>query len=95
MSFLFQISVALFLAVAAFVAAAPQQQPNQPVIPILKYDNEGANFDGSYKWRYIYFWDFEVWCWILVLNEEEYNSPRVMNNLVPSYYHQRHKNDFI
>lgn len=45
-----QISIALVLAVVALASAAPQQ-PNQPPIPILKYENDGVNFDGSYKWR--------------------------------------------
>jgi len=31
---------------------AQPQGPTQPPIPILKYENTGANFDGSYKWSY-------------------------------------------
>ncbi|KAK6621127.1 hypothetical protein RUM43_011433 [Polyplax serrata] len=46
------ISIALVFAVVALAAAAPQQPAAQPPIPILKYENEGVNFDGSYKWSY-------------------------------------------
>ncbi|KAL0266838.1 UNVERIFIED_CONTAM: hypothetical protein PYX00_009275 [Menopon gallinae] len=41
-----------FLAIVAVAIAAPQQQPAQPPIPILKYENEGVQVDGSYKWSY-------------------------------------------
>jgi hypothetical protein len=36
------------LSVAAW--ARPQEQTP---IPILKYENEGVNYDGSYKWRLV------------------------------------------
>ncbi|CAH0558121.1 unnamed protein product [Brassicogethes aeneus] len=39
---------------AAFVAlsyARPQTQTSEP-IPIVKYENEGVNADGSYQWSY-------------------------------------------
>ncbi|KAK6621128.1 hypothetical protein RUM43_011434 [Polyplax serrata] len=45
---LFQI--AIFLAIFALAVARPQQQ-DEP-IPILKFENPGVNFDGSYKWSY-------------------------------------------
>ncbi|KAL0266841.1 UNVERIFIED_CONTAM: hypothetical protein PYX00_009279 [Menopon gallinae] len=42
----------LVLLGVAMVLAAPQQQSNQPPIPILRFENDGVNFDGSYKWSY-------------------------------------------
>ncbi|KAK6642032.1 hypothetical protein RUM44_013755 [Polyplax serrata] len=42
--------IAIFLAIFALTAARPQQQ-DEP-IPILKFENPGVNFDGSYKWSY-------------------------------------------
>ncbi|KAE8744062.1 hypothetical protein FOCC_FOCC009346 [Frankliniella occidentalis] len=31
-------------------AAQPSAQPSTSPIPIIKYENEGVNPDGSYKW---------------------------------------------
>ncbi|XP_026276585.1 endocuticle structural glycoprotein SgAbd-8-like [Frankliniella occidentalis] len=33
-------------------AAQPSAQPSTSPIPIIKYENEGVNPDGSYKWSY-------------------------------------------
>ncbi|CAH1369009.1 unnamed protein product [Tenebrio molitor] len=41
----------VILALCALLAAVCAQQPNEPV-PIVKYDNEGVNADGSYQWSY-------------------------------------------
>lgn len=40
-------------AVCAQQSAQPAQpaQPSTSPIPIIKYENEGVNPDGSYKWR--------------------------------------------
>ncbi|XP_067000857.2 endocuticle structural glycoprotein ABD-4 [Anabrus simplex] len=50
------IAAFVLLSVAALVSAKPQvggqAGPTQPPIPIIKYENEGVNFDGSYKWSY-------------------------------------------
>ncbi|GLG94008.1 Endocuticle structural glycoprotein SgAbd-2 [Gryllus bimaculatus] len=44
--------VAVLLLVAA-AAARPQGAASGPTpIPILRYDNPGVNFDGSYQWAY-------------------------------------------
>ncbi|XP_063220023.1 endocuticle structural glycoprotein SgAbd-8-like [Bacillus rossius redtenbacheri] len=47
---MFQIACILALGVAA-CWARPQLANTSP-IPIISYENEGVNFDGSYKWRY-------------------------------------------
>lgn len=43
----------VFLAALAIAAAAPQQGPSTEPIPILRQEQE-VNFDGTYKWRYVY-----------------------------------------
>ncbi|XP_059059977.1 endocuticle structural glycoprotein ABD-4-like [Achroia grisella] len=45
--------ISLFLAALIGLAAAAtqQQQPNDP-IPIVRFEAEGPNVDGSYKWLY-------------------------------------------
>ncbi|CAH0558120.1 unnamed protein product [Brassicogethes aeneus] len=45
----------LIVCVLAFVALGYAQQQPHPTgepIPILKYENEGVNADGSYQWSY-------------------------------------------
>uniref|UniRef100_A0A224XRL8 Putative endocuticle structural glycoprotein n=1 Tax=Panstrongylus lignarius TaxID=156445 RepID=A0A224XRL8_9HEMI len=50
--------VCVYTAILCVAVARPQlgaQQPSGPQttpIPILKYENEGVNYDGSYKWAY-------------------------------------------
>nr|CAD7461588.1 unnamed protein product [Timema tahoe] len=39
------------MAMVALSMARPQQPSTSP-IPIISYENEGVNFDGSYKWSY-------------------------------------------
>lgn len=34
-------------------AQQPTQQPQGEPIPIIRYENEGVNADGSYQWRYV------------------------------------------
>lgn len=41
----FQSAVLVFALAVIYVKAQKQE-----TIPILKYDNEGVNYDGSYKW---------------------------------------------
>jgi hypothetical protein len=41
-----------FNVVRALPQAPGASGPTTPPIPILKYENEGVNFDGSYKWSY-------------------------------------------
>ncbi|KAG5877072.1 hypothetical protein JTB14_014555 [Gonioctena quinquepunctata] len=43
--------IILSLAIAA-VSCRPALQPTEEPIPIVKYDNEGVNPDGSYQWNY-------------------------------------------
>ncbi|KAG5877071.1 hypothetical protein JTB14_014554 [Gonioctena quinquepunctata] len=43
--------IVLSLAFAA-VSCGPALQPTGEPIPIVKYDNEGVNPDGSYQWNY-------------------------------------------
>lgn len=45
----FQIIVSL--AIIAVTFAAPADQSTSEPIPIVKYENEGVNADGSYQWR--------------------------------------------
>ncbi|XP_017785765.1 PREDICTED: endocuticle structural glycoprotein SgAbd-8-like [Nicrophorus vespilloides] len=43
----------IILSVLALVALTKaQQQPHGDPIPIIRYENEGVNPDGSYKWLY-------------------------------------------
>ncbi|KAG5877060.1 hypothetical protein JTB14_014543 [Gonioctena quinquepunctata] len=45
--------IILSLAIAAVSCSpAPQLQPTGEPIPILRYENEGVNPDGSYQWAY-------------------------------------------
>ncbi|CAH1104640.1 unnamed protein product [Psylliodes chrysocephalus] len=48
------IGIILALAIAAGVASAapPPAEQSKEQIPILKYENEGVNHDGSYNWNY-------------------------------------------
>lgn len=41
----FQLAFLVFAVAVIYVKGQKQE-----TIPILKYDNEGVNFDGSYKW---------------------------------------------
>lgn len=43
------LSLGLF-AIGSAKPAAPTASASEP-IPIIKYDNEGVNADGSYQWR--------------------------------------------
>jgi energy-converting hydrogenase Eha subunit F len=45
-----QIAVLAVLGLAAVCTARPQQAYSTP-IPIISYNQEGPNSDGSYKWR--------------------------------------------
>ncbi|XP_069674208.1 endocuticle structural glycoprotein ABD-4-like [Periplaneta americana] len=45
------IAVLVVLSLAAVCLARPQGAQTTP-IPIISYNNEGVNFDGSYKWSY-------------------------------------------
>lgn len=44
------LQILVFCALLGVSFAAPQQQPNTSPIPILKYESEGPNPDGSYRW---------------------------------------------
>lgn len=47
LSIFFVLQIILALAFAAVYCAPQSTEP----IPILRYDNEGVNADGSYQWR--------------------------------------------
>ncbi|CAH1104637.1 unnamed protein product [Psylliodes chrysocephalus] len=51
---IFNLLIILALAIAAGVtsAAPPPAEQSKEQIPILKYENEGVNHDGSYNWNY-------------------------------------------
>lgn len=43
------------IVLSVLTALSSTQQPTQPQgepIPIIRYENEGVNADGSYQWRY-------------------------------------------
>lgn len=44
------------MATLAIALAAPQGPSTEP-IPILRQEQE-VNFDGTYKWRFVYFLDY-------------------------------------
>ncbi|KAG6462058.1 endocuticle structural glycoprotein ABD-4 [Manduca sexta] len=46
------ISIALVLLIGTAFAVNAQQHPPNPQIPIIRYESDGPNPDGSYKWLY-------------------------------------------
>ncbi|XP_018577183.1 endocuticle structural glycoprotein SgAbd-8-like [Anoplophora glabripennis] len=42
----------VILVVLALISTSNSQQPQGEPIPIIRYDNEGVNADGSYQWSF-------------------------------------------
>ncbi|XP_027845537.2 endocuticle structural glycoprotein SgAbd-8-like [Aphis gossypii] len=46
-----KLTIAVVSCMLVSLASCQQYQPTTP-IPIVRYENDGVNFDGSYKWAY-------------------------------------------